>query len=61
MTRELDEQTALFWMHISMRITPRASKLISFKFTAELKEFTKFDSQFISVICLLAGPYGEKL
>ena len=47
MTRGWDEQTALFWMHISMRTTPRASKLISLKFIAELKEFTRSVSQFV--------------
>ena len=48
MTREWDEQTALFWMHISMRTIPRASKLIFFKFIAKLKEFTRFVSQFVT-------------
>ena len=47
MTRERDEQTALFWVHISMTTTPRASKLISFKSIAELKEFTGFVGQFV--------------
>ena len=47
MTRERDEQTALFWVHISMRTTPRASELISFKSIAELKEFTGFVGQFV--------------
>ena len=47
MTRELDEQTALFWMHISLRTTPRASNFISLKFIAELKEFSRFVSQFV--------------
>ena len=47
LTRELDEQTALFWMHISLRTTPRASNFISLKFIAELKEFSRFVSQFV--------------
>ena len=50
MTRQQDEQTALFWVHISMRTTPRASKLISFNSIAELKEFTGFVGQFVILL-----------